>query len=124
VSSQATQKPLASTLASGLAGESSQASLESQATDTPPLDAQLAAARAAAKEAWRVVKYLENTLANYRSREQCGIPYPPGLIEDMEKQLLQKSICHDRFLAKLLVLQAESDEQFLAVHVAEQLNAG
>jgi len=118
--SSAPQKPLASTLASGLVGESSQASLESQASDAPPLEEQFDAIQEEISRTFIEVKFLEQRLAGYR---RFGIA--EDVIEKTAKQLLDKHISHSRLMVKMYELKIVSDSKLLlAGPIAEQLLAG
>ena len=107
---QAAQKPLASTLASGLVGESSQAALETEATTAAPtLDERLSAASAAADLTARQAERSAIDLASYR--KQCPPnPVPSALryLKAQEEHLEALVSRRDNELLALLQLRAEA----------------
>ena len=118
---QAAQKPLASTLASGLVGESSQAALETEATTAAPtLDERLSAAAAAADLTARQAEGSAKLLASYR---RLAPPNPlPGydlLLKGQEENFQALVRRRDNELHALQQLRAESQ-----AGTTEQFNAG
>ena len=121
---QAAQKPLASTLAFGLVGESSQAALETEAAAAAPtLDEKLSAASAKAEDTTRQVERAEATLAQNRKlsleRPDLFSRFPPGYLNLLETQLELLASRRDRELHELQELRAERQ-----AGSTEQLNAG